>query len=106
MGLLRRAQTFQRYHFRRSDGFDRRHAGTYGLTVDDHRTRSALTQSAPELRSAQGKIVGQNVKQRGAGIHVDLVILAIHPEIEGAHWRLFYFQLSGKVIAREFPVLH
>jgi hypothetical protein len=33
------------------------------------------------------------------------VILAIHPEIEGAHWRLFYCELFGEVTVREFQAM-
>ena len=70
----------------------RRDAGQYGFAVDDHGAGAALTEAAPELRSAQLKIVGEHIEQRRRRINVQRMGTPIDLNCNGAHILVRYAQ--------------
>src|SRR5579884_1481035 len=61
------------------------HAGTHDFAAHDHAAGAALRHSAPELRTAQAKLVGQHEQQWSSFIYLHRVDLAIHLEGDFAH---------------------
>src|SRR5260370_14986997 len=76
MGLLRGPQAFEGHHLA-LDLRDGRHTGSERLAVDQDRAGSALREPAAELGTVQAEVVAQDVEQRGVGLDIELVGLAV-----------------------------
>ena len=77
IGMIARAEAFERQNVALDAAADRDHAGARGDAVDQHGAGAALAEPAAVFRSVQFKIVAQHVKQRGVGRGVDVMDPAI-----------------------------
>ena len=60
-------------HLAAGDRSNREDAGESRATIHMHHAGAALTETAPEFRAVQAKIVSQNVKQRRRRVVIDFV---------------------------------
>ena len=62
IGMLARAETFERHDVAPGAALDRDHAGARGDAVDQHRAGAAFAEPAAIFRSVQGEIVAQHIE--------------------------------------------
>src|SRR5205814_6120240 len=77
IGMLARAEAFERHDVAPGAALDRDHAGARGDAVDQHRAGSAFAETAAIFRSVQSEVVAQHIKQCGVGRGVDIAGLAV-----------------------------
>ena len=77
IGMLARAEAFERHDVALDAAADRDHAGARGDAVDQHRAGAAFAEPAAVFRSVQFEIVAQHIKQRGIGRGVDVMDPAV-----------------------------
>src|SRR5262245_63002862 len=85
MWLLRTAEPFERDNLSAVHGVDWRAATAHGAAVHDRSTRTALSETAAELRPLEGQIVAEDVEQRGGRVDVHRVGLPVHFQGENTH---------------------
>ena len=78
MGLVDRADAFERRDLGALDGLHGRDARADRLPFHDHRAGSALPEPAAKLRPVQCQIVAQHIQKRRRRIDVHRVNLAIY----------------------------
>ena len=77
IGMLARAEPFQRHDVAAGAAFDRNDAGARRDAVDQHGAGAALAEPAAIFRTVQFEIVAQHVKQGGVGRGVDVMVFAV-----------------------------
>src|ERR1700722_4088118 len=83
--LVNRAQSLELDNFDALHRFHRCDAGANSLALHNNRAGSALSEAAAEFRSAQAKIVNQQVKQRRCRIDIEAVSLPVYVQRNEAH---------------------
>lgn len=80
---LRRAQAFDGGHGGALVHHGQAQAGHHPPAIDQHRAGPALAMVAAFLGAGQVQVLAQGVEQRGAGVQVQAVFLAVHLQGDG-----------------------
>src|SRR5262245_52307626 len=95
MGFLDRPEPLECGDFRSRYGSHGCDARANCLTFNNHRARSALTETTPKLRSTECKIVAEHIEQMSLGVHIQRMAPAINlqnsktystPSYPGGQW--------------------
>ena len=97
IGVLARAEAFERHNVAAGAALDRDHAGARRDAVDQHGAGAAFAEPAAIFRSVQFEIVAQHIKQGGVGRGVDVMGFAVDGQ---AHRALRHAPLKPRCAAK------